>query len=156
MSMREYPVYEPAAFLIDEELAAYINLSLDKKNNNVPEEIENLLKDGSFAAKAKKNELPCGYSECEPFEDKIVKASNFTGNADVIEGDTYQVFDDDNLCYLPGKELKLYEAAYKDKEDMLQHFKESLAEVLDGELPELPKDFDWWEHIVSIVGTVFE
>lgn len=155
MSMCEYPMVEASALLIDYELAAYINLHLDKKNNCVPEEIQKILKKGLFANLAKEGSLFCDYYDCEPFEDMVDHTSSFTGEANAIEGDAFHSFDDDRLFYIPGKELQLFEAAYKNKNEMLEFFKESLNTVFEGILSELPEDFDWWAHIVNISGTVY-
>lgn len=153
--MCEYPMVETSALLIDHELAAYINLYLDRKRNSIPEEIQEVLKEGTFVAMAKEGSLPFDYNDCEPFGDMVPQSPSFTGEANAIEGDAFYSFDDDRLFYIPGKELQLFEAAYKDKEDMLEFFKNSLNIVFKDILPELPENFDWWAHIVNISGTVF-
>lgn len=155
MSMHEYPMVEASALLIDYELATYINLYLDKKNDCVPEEIQEILKDETFAVLAKEGSMPCDYHDCELFEDVVTHASSFTGEANAIGGDAFYSFDDDRLFYIPGKELQLFEAAYKNKDEMLEFFKESLNTVFEGILLELPEDFDWWAHIVDISGTIY-
>lgn len=83
MSMQSYPFVD-TAFLIDPETAAYVILAYDQKAGEIPDEIRQILADGTFAAKAKEGSLPCGYncpSDAEELLDNacVRFASSFTG-----------------------------------------------------------------------------
>lgn len=89
MSMFESALVEEAAFFIDKEVAAYILLAFDRENCEVPEEIQALLDNGQFTARAHLGTLPNGYvggkdgnwavDVQEVAEDMIYYASCFTG-----------------------------------------------------------------------------
>ena len=63
-----------------------------------------------------------------------------------------QSFDDEKLAIIPcDREPELFEAAYANKEELLEEFKEKLANA--G--VEMPENFDWWRYIVKVSGTDF-
>lgn len=49
------------------------------------------------------------------------------------------------------REPELFEAAYANKEELLEEFKEKLANAGI----EMPENFDWWRYIVKVSGTDF-
>lgn len=82
-------------------------------------------------------------------------AGNFSGEAFPITdkgADTYngsEDFDDDSVYYIPTKRYStLFEAAYKDINEMIAEFKENLGEYL-------PDNFDYRSNIRHIIGTTF-
>lgn len=64
MSMRTYVVYSSAAFLIDEEIAAYYCLFKDRQDGTIPPEIQALSPE-EFQKMAREGTLPCGYSDVD-------------------------------------------------------------------------------------------
>lgn len=163
MSMNTYPINCPAAFLIDEEVTAYVLLSEDRANNEIPEEIKACFIDGTFAAKAKTDTLPCGYSDVSTAQEVLSKVTCYFSS---FMGEIISLFPersktpierscnsgDDFIAYIPcNKEPNLFKVAYESPDELLNEFKEKLKD----RGVELPDDFDWWAHIVSINGTKF-
>lgn len=125
MLMQTYPLEQNAAFLLNEEIAAYCALASDRANNSVPDSITALTP-----------------SECEIntiFPEKTVVS--FEEN-----------YSDDYIHYIPAARApELFKAAYTSPEELMEEFKanSSLAQI------GLPEDFDWWGHLVEISGTTF-
>lgn len=161
MSMQSYPIITPAAFLVDHEVTAYAILSVDRKNDEVPDEIKTVLADGSFAAKARAGTLPCDYSDVimghEVLEDGTVYCSQFAGEILSLFPDKSRKpfecsYDDDFIVYIPcANAPDLFRAVYGSPDELLIEF----IATVKGLDVELPPDFDWWAHIVSIEGTTF-
>ena len=82
-------------------------------------------------------------------------AGNFSGEAFPITDrgtDTYdgsEDFEDDSVYYIPAEKYStLFEAAYKNMDEMIAEFKENLGEYL-------PDDFDYRSNIRHIIGTTW-
>lgn len=163
MSMNNYPV-NIVAFWIDSEVAAYINLADDRKSNTIPSKIQKLIEKQNFFDLAKKGKLPEEYNNL-PDLDIIFDScfggaycSSFEGNVTTLLPDRTQdpideSFDDDYIVYIPAlHQLEdLFSRAYESPEELLDEFKE----LFNKNHIEVPKDFDWWKHIVKIYGTTF-
>lgn len=163
MCMATYPMND-VGFYVDHEVAAYILLAADQAAGEVPCEIATLLEDGTFAARAKKGNLPCDYSipsvayECYDCADPVVTwANEFDGEVSTLfperaKSPIEETLSDEPLVYVPAaKEAELFKAAYQSPEELLEEFKAVFAEQGIA----FPDDFDWWRHIVSISGTNF-
>ena len=164
MGMATYPMND-VGFYVDHEVAAYILLAADQAAGEVPCEIATLLEDGTFAARAKKGNLPCDYSipsvayECYDCADPVVTwANDFDGEVSTLfperaKSPIEETLSDEPLVYVPAaKEAELFKAAYQSPEELLEEFKAVFAKQ---EGIAFPDDFDWWRHIVSISGTNF-
>ena len=164
MGMATYPMND-VGFYVDHEVAAYILLAADQAAGEVPCEIATLLEDGTFAARAKKGNLPCDYSipsvayECYDCADPVVTwANEFDGEVSTLfperaKSPIEETLSDEPLVYVPAaKEAELFKAAYQSPEELLEEFKAVFAKQ---EGIAYPDDFDWWRHIVSISGTNF-
>ena len=164
MGMATYPMND-VGFYVDHEVAAYILLAADQAAGEVPCEIATLLEDGTFAARAKKGNLPCDYSipsvayECYDCADPVVTwANEFDGEVSTLFPERAkslieETLSDEPLVYVPAaKEAELFKAAYQSPEELLEEFKAVFAKQ---EGIAFPDDFDWWRHIVSISGTNF-
>lgn len=161
MSMRDYPI-NTTGFLLDAEVVAYICLSWARSEDDIPEEIQALLDDGTFAAKAKAGVLPCNYSDVSVAdelsdEDTFCFCSEFAGEIKTLfpekaKSPIDEDYDDDYIAIFEvARESNLFHAAYESPDELLCEFKEKLADC-DVKLPE---DFDWWAHIVTVNGTYF-
>lgn len=164
MGMATYPMND-VGFYVDHEVAAYILLAADQAAGEVPCEIATLLEDGTFAARAKKGNLPCDYSipsvayECYDCADPVVTwANEFDGEVSTLfperaKSPIEETLSDEPLVYVPAaKEAELFKAAYQSPEELLEEFKAVFAKQEEIAFPD---DFDWWRHIVSISGTNF-
>ena len=164
MGMATYPMND-VGFYVDHEVAAYILLAADQAAGEVPCEIATLLEDGTFAARAKKGNLPCDYSipsvayECYDCADPVVTwANEFDGEVSTLfperaKSPIEETLSDEPLVYVPAaKEAELFKAAYQSPEELLEEFKAVFAKQ---EGIAFPDDFDWWRRIVSISGTNF-
>ena len=156
MSMEARPVYI-LAFWIGPTIAAYINLAMDRKENCVPDEIKACLDDGSFREKAKLQTLPCGYCSLEELDDYQF-CSGFTGDVNTELPDRTAnplelTCDDDYIVFLSAeRQMKNpFQTPYVSPEELLAEFQTAFKN--DG--IELPDDFDWWSHIVTIYGTTY-
>ena len=156
MSMEARPVYI-LAFWIDPTVAAYINLTADKKEGYIPDEIKVCLDDGSFREKAKQHTLPCGYCNLKEL-DAYQFCSSFTGdvNTELPDRTAHPLeltCDDDYIVYLSAERQmnNPFQTPYASPEELLSEFQTAFKN--DG--IELPDDFDWWSHIVTIYGTTY-
>lgn len=160
MSMRDYPLMEKAALYIDGVMAAYINLAMAKKADDVPPEIEEIIKEGKFYALAKEYKLPHDFSDsfdldnigcyCSQFEGEITPLFPELGNFEDVS------LSDDYIRYIPAcKQPELFKAAYESPEELLEELKASLKDSLGGIMPDFPEEFNWWEHIGTIEGTYY-
>lgn len=148
-------------FLIDAEVAAYIYLCLDIKDGDVPAEIQAVVNDGTFAAKAKTGTLPCDYSDIpiavDTLSTDVCFCNEFTGEIEFLFPEKVVSpidinYENDHIIFFEiARKPNLFRAAYESPDELLREFQEMLAEC-DIELPE---DFDWWAHIVAINGTYF-
>ena len=80
MSMNTYPIIDNG-LIINYELAAHIQLALDKagKNNkSVPKEIQELLDNGTFDQKAESFDMPCDYNEISIVRDALSELDNIS------------------------------------------------------------------------------
>lgn len=160
MSMRDYPI-NTTGFFIDAEAAAYIYLSLDRNDGSVPAEIQALLDDGTFAAKAKAGDFPCGYSDQSMIGDlldDICFCSSYAGEVKTVfpekTASPIEITDYENeyiALIEADRSPDLFKAAYESPEELLREFQEKLT---DSGI-EFPEDFDWWAHIVTVNGTYF-
>ena len=160
MSMNTYPFKETGAFLVDEEVAAYIILAADRACKMVPAEIEALLNSGEFAALAKDGKLPCDYSDTSTALDSFRDLGGEMCFCSEFEGEAHSIFDDeldserswstDILCYMPAaREPELFRAVYLDPRELIDEHKNAFDDA--GVV--LPEDFNWKSHIVYIEGT---
>ena len=134
MSMASYPFLVWGAFLIDEEVAKYMAKSCEVDVD--PDDFETVM---------------------ELFEDDVGRVGAFDGDAESslhskVNEVRYVEYSDDVVYYLPPrKEFSLFEVAYNSPEELLAEHQETMRNM--G--VDLPDDFDWWGHIVDIVGTYF-
>ena len=138
MSMREYAVYDYGLLLTPETMKM-----LAEKNcaGFTEEEFE----EDKFAF----------YEEIEEiFDGDIDYVNEFTGEAKYVENngscewgcDTIY-YDGDYIHYVPiNRRLSLFEATYKDMDDMIADFKERVGKYM-------PEDFDYRANLRYIVGT---
>ena len=136
MSMNIYPFQEPAAFALCGEAAKLIW-------EQVSDEADEFTTDGL-------SDLWCNlFDACW--------SNSFSGeNESLLPEQTRhpieQRFDDEKLAIIPrDREPELREAAYANKEELLEEFKEKLANAGI----EMPENFDWWRYIVKVSGTDF-
>lgn len=161
MSMQSYPFVD-TAFFIDPETASYVILAYDQQFGEVPDEIRQILGDGTFATKAKEGSLPCGYS-CPSDAEELLDntcvrfASSFTGDVNTLFPERAneplaETYDDDYIVYiLAERKANLFSAAYASPYELLDEFREAFHR----NNVKMPDDYDWWRRIVSINGTVF-
>lgn len=167
MSMKEYPLSAPIAFLIDEEVAAYILLKVTQEDGTTPDAISELLKTpGAFQAAAKnlssllnKNDYFDIRDAEEAIEEdvNVVYASAFDGTADASldlkdwPHSWDRSFSDDYIVFMePMKSPSYFSTAYENIEAIIQEFRERLEPY--GNFPE---DFDWSSKLCSISGTYY-
>lgn len=160
MSMNTYPIISKPVFFFDREVEAYVCRMFGKQYGDLPKEIEDMSEE-EFAEKARNDTLPKEFMEtyepCSVNEaiDDVIYASGFEGSVepafpDKSDLNLTQSFDDDFIVYLePQKEASLFSQAYESPEALVEEFKERLA------LLNLPDDFDWFGHLLSIYGTYF-
>lgn len=128
MSMASYPFMLWGAFLIDEEVAKYMEC-----DSNDFEEI-----------------MDC-------YDDDICRVGQFDGTVETTLPHTtlnpiYINCYDDTIYYIPAqKPCGLFAQAYDGPLELEAEHKNTLKEM--G--VHLPDDFDWWSHIVDIIGTYF-
>lgn len=131
--MRDYPVYYPAAFLVDEEVVKCL------KAKSVEEAYEFL-------------------QQYEGVDDTQL-ISGFTGSATYLNTELKPVmkngvseseeYDDDYIAYLPlDRDADLLKPAFGSFEEVIEEFKSKLSGIL-------PDDFNYAAHIASISGTMF-
>lgn len=162
--MRDYPLND-TGFLITSETAVWINLAYDRKTENVPPDIQELLDQGLFRAAARdgSNVLSeLDYDTVESAQECLegmgintVYCSEFTGQAkplELPEGNPFQEeteYEGEPLCYIPVKRApELFKAAYNSSQEMIDEFMSELADVF-------PEDFDIRKFLVTISGTYF-
>lgn len=158
MLMKTYPLVQDAAFLLDEEVAAYCALASDRANNSIPEDIA-ALSPSEFARAARDGSLPKEYYDLDWLEgiEGHCYASSFDGEINTIFPEKAMTpivgnYSDDLIHYiLAARAPKLFEAAYISPEELIAEFKANASLVKLG----LPEDFDWWRHLVAITGTTF-
>lgn len=135
MGMREYPMCEPAAFLLYGEAAKLI---WDQVFTGEEYDADD------------RDEL------AQQFEDGIYSHS-FCGNAETLFPELTKApldltYDDVLLAAIPcDKVPNLFSAAYPDKEALRKEFEDKLAK----QGVTIPDDLDWWRYIVKINGTDF-
>lgn len=134
MSMKTYPINEPAALVLYGDAAQLIGAQIFKGKLNDPETLYelgqkvNAMYAGSFSGSV---ESLCPELAKEPLELSC---------------------DDTMLAAIPcANEMDLFAAAYPTKEALRQEFEIRLKAY--GVV--MPRDFDWWRYIVSINGTYF-
>lgn len=172
MSMGFYPVTEPAALYISNELAAYIIHAWNLKcGYTFPDEVKEAIEDGTFHEQAKNGDLPEEYQNIHLAFDILDEenmyacyVSSFTGSVATlderpVQGDTFDLdFDDDFLVYIPCLwDVSLFEARYDSYDELRSEFihrfeRSDLAEYFQHIIPE---DFDWDKHIVTISGIMY-
>lgn len=156
--MRDYPMVVEAAFLLDEEVAAYAALAYNRANGSVPKSVA-ALSPSEFARAARDSGLPEDYYDLDWLEDieDACFASSFYGEVTTLfpekAAEPIEVnYSDGLIRYIPAAHAaELFKAAYVSADELLDEFKKNddLAQ-----LP-LPEDFDWWGHLVKITGTIF-
>lgn len=138
MSMREYAVYDYGLLLTRETLKVLAEMHCEDFTEERFEEDE-------FAF----------YEEIEDvFGGNIEYTGQFTGEAIYIEDDgacswghDSVCYDDDCIYYVPiNRKLSLFEATYKNMNDMIADFKERVGKYM-------PNDFDYRTNLRYIVGT---
>ena len=158
MSMNTYPMVQEAAFIIDEEVAAYIALAQDKKKNCLPISIAAFSQE-EFLESARNRTLPDDYGDVEIAEtlSDVCRVSSFDGELTTLfpektQNPISECCEDDFFYFIPSKsEVSLFSAAYTSPDELLLEYKEQFA----SNKIELPADFDWWRRIIKINGTTF-
>lgn len=159
MSTNTYSMVQDAAFLIDEEVAAYIALARDKKQNCVPVTIASLSQK-DFGEMARAMTLPEeDYKDVETAQylSSVCFVSGFDGELTTLfpekaKDPINEKCEDDFIHYIPAQRTAdLFSVAYTSPDELLIEFKELFA----SNRVELPEDFDWWKHIIKIEGTIY-
>ena len=140
MSMIEYAVYDYGLLLTRDTMKALAEMHCEDFTEDRFEEDE-------FAFYEEIEDVFCG---------NIVYTSEFTGEAKYIEDDgtcgwgcDSVCYDSDYIYYVPiDRRLTLFEAAYKNMDDMIADFKERVGKYM-------PDDFDYRTNLRYIVGTCF-
>ena len=156
MSMRDYPMVEDAAFLLDAEIAAYVALASDRADNCVPDSVA-ALSPSEFAKAARDGSLPEDYYDLDWLEDVEdgCFASAFDGEITTLYPEKAvnpieECYSDDMIRFIPAaRATEMFKMAYASPEELLDEFKENATLSQLG----LSEDFDWWGHLVSISGT---
>lgn len=136
MSMNIYPFQESAAFALCGEAAKLIW-------EQVSDEGDEFTTDGL-------SDLWCDLFDAR-------WSNSFSGEVESLfpeltRNPMEQSFDDEAISIIPcDREPKLFEVAYANKEELLDEFKEKLANAGI----EMPENFDWWCYIVKVSGTDF-
>lgn len=157
-----YPVAVPLAFIIDDEVTAYIMLKQDQEHQRVPEDIQKIIDAGDFQAAAKRMDPVldiASYFErdeaAEVLEEKYVDfgiASEFEGDVTYLDKDFQRVHNESYtngyIVYVkPFNEPEFCKAAYTSIDEIIAEFKKVLAPV-----GAFPSDFDWASKLVKITG----
>ena len=132
MSMNTYPLTEEAALVITPELAAIINsmCRCPGDSRQDPSEIseEQLVEEYGNVSEAYEN---LALRDLEG----VYFCSEFEGTATHLDGnDTFQeqediCYEDDYLCYIaPDRKSSLFDAAYRDMDELIKEFKIKLTE----------------------------
>lgn len=167
MSMNTYPIIDNG-LIINYELAAHIQLALDKagKNNkSVPKEIQELLDNGTFDQKAESFDMPCDYNEISIVRDALSELDNisyvycpdFEGAYETLfdkltDNPIYENINQELLLYIPiQKTADYFKTAYKSPYDIINEIKTTLNNI--GVV--LPENFDLAKYIVHITGTYY-
>ncbi len=164
--MNTYPI-KTAGFLLDYEASAYIVLARMRRDGAIPAEIRELLDSGLFTGKAKAYELPTSLDQELYFasetlnelagEALAITLSDFEGEVTPIPaGKTLpkaeSEFEGELVSYVECRKLpSMFEAAYRDEDELIQEFKD----LFDKAGIEFPPEFDFAAHIVNISGTIF-
>lgn len=140
MGMREYPMVEPAAFLLYGEAAELVWAQVFKDENGKPEPFD-----------------PDCIEELVQGFDGGCWSINFNGEVETLfpelaKESLEENFDEGTIGYISCDRIpSLFSTAYPDKEDLRKEFEGKLA----AEGITMPKDFDWWRYIVKVSGTNF-
>ena len=140
MGMREYPMVEPAAFLLYGEAAELIWAQLFKDEDGNPEPFD-----------------PDGVEDLAEEFDGACWSISFDGEVETLfpelaKKPLEESFDEGAICYIACYYIpSLFRTAYPDKEALRKEFEEKLAAA--GVT--MPEDFDWWRYIVNVNGTNF-
>lgn len=132
--MRNYPVYYPAAFLVDEEVAKCLKTESVKEAHKFLIQYEGA--DSTF--------LLSGFTGVAIYLDAELKPV-------VTENYLYKTveFDEDCIAFLPlERDADLLKPAYGSFAEVVEEFKSKLSGIL-------PDDFNYAAHIASISGTMF-
>ena len=164
MSMNTYPVNEPCGFLITPDVAAMIMLKKAKDAGELEPYVEEFLDGFSIFESVRTGLLSASvmdeYSDpqlvFDEFSDKFGMnvLPEFEGTIKTLFEDKasqhlYETYGDEHVFYIPAnKAPSLFEAAYKDPEEICQEFKDKLGEYL-------PEEFEYWPNIVEITGTYY-
>lgn len=151
--------FRAAGLYIDEYAAAYVRLSVDRANDEVPPEIEDIIESGDFDGRARQSDLPYGYAdifearECLP--DDACCLSGLDGRVQTLFPEKAKTPFDfefeadgcDDVLYVPAKrEPDWFTPAYGSPNELLDELKVSASAAGI----EFPDDFDWWAHVVRI------
>lgn len=140
MGMREYPLVEPAVFLLYGEAAELIWAQVFKAENGKPVPFD----PGCVDKLAQKFDGGC-YS-CT-FEGEIE-----TLFPELAREPLEETFSEETIGYISCDRIpSLFSTAYPYKEALRKEFENKLAE---GGVT-MPEDFDWWRYIVKVNGTDF-
>lgn len=167
MSMRDYPLTAPVAFIIDHEVAVYITLNRDRTNDCVPEGVQKILDANDFAAAIKRYDralrdeqyfnVEDAHEVLDSYDVEHVYTSSFDGSTTALDRNLQELpdggedYDDDFIAFLePMYQASLFHSPYKGIDDLLLEFKTQLAP-----LGAFPPDFDWASKLVKVSGTYF-
>lgn len=178
MSMNTYPLIVKKAFIVDEEVAAYIQRTFDTRMKYLPEEIANM-SDAEFAEAAKKGNITL--CNGEPYVDNMCNILDILQQYSCSENDFFFVnefdgeveychvrkdgaymedgadfdpltrnFEEDYIvCAEPEKNADYFSRSYESEDELIAEYKEHLSEF------NFPENFNWKAHIVDICGTYF-
>ena len=134
MSMNTYPLTEEAALVITPKLAAIINSMCmckcpgDSRQGPVEISEEQLVEEYGNVSEAYENLVlrdVDGVCFCSEFEGT---ATHLVGNEAYQEQEDI-CYEDDYLCYIaPDREISLFNAAYRDMDELIEEFKIKLTE----------------------------
>lgn len=157
MSMDSHPIRD-VGLLIDREVAAYIILCYDQRENTIPVDVRRAVRDGRFADMAKSggSGLPKYYYDPaiakEALEEMAIDpvyCSEFYGTATPLLNEDMEDtrFDGTYMAYVPAQNgPNLFRPAYEGSKALVAEFKDVLKDIL-------PDKFDIRPHLVRIEGT---
>lgn len=178
MSMNTHPLIIKKAFIVDEEVAAYILRAHDAQMKYLPEEIANM-SDTEFAEAAKRGNLTLcngvsyvdnmcdildtlqqhdcsenGFSYVSELDGEVEYCHMCKDGTYMEDGADFspltRCFEEDYIIYAePARSADYFSRSYESEDELVAEYKAYFSEF------DFPEDFNWKAHIVDICGTYF-
>ena len=164
MAIGYYPLFVPAAFMIDNDVAGMILLEQERKEGTLPKKLKKIIdKAGIYKAVMEKlipDDILEDYCDTQYVMEILDNAeldaqwiADFTGTCktlwpDLCGGDQINGQNEDGfLTYIEtSKRPDFFQAAYGSREELADEFRKELCGLL-------PEDLPFYKYIVSISGT---